>query len=49
MERGSSQTQVDRGERKRMIDDRQEYNNLELSQLDFRGPLDMHEIFIDRL
>ena len=32
-----------------MIDDQSDYNTTGLNQLDFRGPLDMHEMFIDKL
>ena len=33
----------------RMIDDMTDYNVSGMNQLDFRGPLDMHEMFIDKL
>ena len=33
----------------RMIDDKTEHNVLGMPQLDFRGPIDMHELFIDKL
>ena len=33
----------------RVIDDKQEHNNYGLPQLDFRGPMDMHELFVDKL
>ena len=33
----------------RAIDDRSEHNMQGLPQLDFRGPIDMHELFIDKL
>ena len=33
----------------RLIDDRYDYNTLGLPQLDFRGPMDIHELFIDKL
>ena len=33
----------------RAIDDRRDHNSHGLPQLDFRGPMDMHELFIDKL
>ena len=33
----------------RMIDDSTDYNTMGLHQLEMRGPLDMHELFIDKL
>ena len=40
---------ISQGGVNRAIDDRQEYNQTNLPQLDFRGPMDMHELFIDKL
>ena len=33
----------------RVIDDRQDHNGHGLPQLDFRGPMDVHELFVDKL
>ena len=33
----------------RVIDDKEEHNSHGIAQLDFRGPIDMHELFVDKL
>ena len=33
----------------RVIDDKEDHNTLGLAQLDFRGPIDVHELFVDKL
>ena len=33
----------------RVIDDRSDHNMLGLRQLDMRGPMDMHELYVDKL
>jgi hypothetical protein len=33
----------------RAVDDHHEHNSLNMPQLDLRGPLDMHELFMDKL
>ena len=33
----------------RVIDDKEDHNSHGIAQLDFRGPIDMHELFVDKL
>ena len=33
----------------KVIDDKQEHNSYGMPQLDFRGAIDMHELFVDKL
>ena len=33
----------------RVIDDKDDHNSHGIAQLDFRGPIDMHELFVDKL